>query len=438
MTGRTFAQKSLDLVEGAARDGDSNVSELFYELTEYGGYSIRHQTSGRPSERRQTRHTKGRLEGAAIRSAGDNAFTSIDGFPADVPLPALRTDAEIITDGHVDAALPERQEVRALLDEIVHNAVHERTRTLSAHLQFRLRRTVTIRDNRCISRIQPRATLRVDHELRDRSTGTAVGDVFDAKYHLDMEAAALVTRRAEVAAAHRSQSAPPPEGNLPVVLLGGWSGMWLHEAVGHMLESDTFYEGPFAKRMGKRVAPDFITIVDEPDTVRFDDEGTPAGNRILIENGLLNGVMTDLDQSHRRGLPATGNGRRQDYRYPPLSRQWGVQLRAGNATDQELVHGIATGVAVVSARHANVGPDGSFVIEDAVGFRIDSGHVTEPISGFGVQGDAFGSLSRIELIGKEAIEAQRSARCLKRGQTVDVQIGSPGIRFGSLTVRKDS
>ena len=82
-----------------------------------------------------------------------------------------------------------------------------------------------------------------------------------------------------------------PAGVMPVVLGGGWPGILLHEAIGHGLEADFNRKktSAFSNLLGKRVASEVCTIVDDGTlpgrrgSLNMDDEGTPTGRTVLIE-----------------------------------------------------------------------------------------------------------------------------------------------------------
>lgn len=439
MFGRTFHSRTQQLIDRARRSGTARDGEIFFELSEFGEHSVQYRSSRRLSDRFLEHRSDGFLEGISTRSDDSGADPiTIDGFTDDPPLiPSLAAGVELQHVGAADTCLPSRREAAALLTELVHDWRLERARSVTVTLRTKLRRTLVLRSDRCIQSLLPFAALRVDVELEDRSTGTAVGDALDAQHNLDIMLMTHVAKRAWDVAEHRSRSGSPASGDVPVVLLGGWSGIWLHEALGHMLEADTFNAGPFGSVLGKRIAPEFINVIDSPGRSGFDDEGTPAKGTSLIEDGMLISVLTDRRQAFELGLPATGNGRRQDYRHAPMPRQWGVRLRDGESMDADLIAGIDTGVAVVSARSARVHPDGSFVIDGAAGFEVERGCMTRPIAGFSIEGDSRQSLSEIELVGGTSTDAQQSAQCHKRGQDVEVRIGSPGIRVRRLAVRPE-
>ena len=124
------------------------------------------------------------------------------------------------------------------------------------------------------------------------------------------------------------EAIPAPAGTFPVVLGPGWSGVLLHEAVGHGLEGDFNRKGSsaYSGRIGEQVASSLCTIVDDGTlagrrgSLSLDDEGTPTQCTTLIENGILKGYMQDKLNARLMGVGVTGNGRRESYAHLPLPR----------------------------------------------------------------------------------------------------------------------
>ena len=112
-----------------------------------------------------------------------------------------------------------------------------------------------------------------------------------------------------------------PAGMMDVVLGNGWTGILLHEAIGHPLEGDFNRKGSslFSGRVGQQVASPLCTIVDDGTipgrrgSLNVDDEGTPTRRTVLIEKGVLKGYMQDRMNARLMKVPQTGNGRREDF-----------------------------------------------------------------------------------------------------------------------------
>ena len=108
----------------------------------------------------------------------------------------------------------------------------------------------------------------------------------------------------------------PPAGEMPVVLAAGASGILLHEAIGHGLEADFNRKGTsiYAAMMNEKVAPDFVTIVDDGlqendrGALNIDDEGQSTACTTLIENGVLKSYLHDRISAKHYGVSPTGSG----------------------------------------------------------------------------------------------------------------------------------
>ncbi len=130
------------------------------------------------------------------------------------------------------------------------------------------------------------------------------------------------------------QSIPAPAGEFPVVLGPGWPAVLLHEAVGHGFEGDFNRKktSVFSGMLGKRVASKGVTVVDDGTmpgrrgSLNIDDEGTPTQKNVLIEDGIMTGMMQDRLNARLMGVAPTGNGRR------------GILCAQATAADDEYIH----------------------------------------------------------------------------------------------------
>ncbi|MGE0045529.1 MAG: metallopeptidase TldD-related protein, partial [Hyphomonadaceae bacterium] len=138
---------------------------------------------------------------------------------------------------------------------------------------------------------------------------------------------------------------PAPAGEMDVVLGPGWPGVLLHEAVGHGLEGDFNRKGTsaFSGKMGEKVASEHVTVVDDGTfenrrgSLTIDDEGTPTGRTVLIENGVLKGYLQDRMNARLMGVAPTGNGRRESYAHRPMPRMTNTFMTAGDKEPGEIL-----------------------------------------------------------------------------------------------------
>jgi TldD protein len=236
---------------------------------------------------------------------------------------------------------------------------------------------------------------------------------------------------------------PAPAGVMDVVLGPGWPGILLHEAIGHGLEGDFNRKqtSAFAGLMGSRIASPGVTVVDDgtiPDrrgSISFDDEGTPSGRTVLIEDGILVGYMQDRQNARLMGVAPTGNGRRQSYAHAPMPRMTNTYMLGGEATPAEVLSGLKDGIYAVGFGGGQVDiTNGKFVFSCTEAYRVKDGRVGAPVKGATLIGDGATALKQIRAIGNDMALDPGMGNCGKNGQWVPVGVGLPTILIGGLTV----
>ncbi len=244
---------------------------------------------------------------------------------------------------------------------------------------------------------------------------------------------ALVNLRAEAA----------PAGVMDVVLGPGWPGILLHEAVGHGLEGDFNRKGTsaFAGLMGQQVAARGVTVLDDgtiPDrrgSISVDDEGTPSGKTVLIEDGILVGYMQDRQNARLMGVAPTGNGRRESYAHAPMPRMTNTYMLGGNADPADLVADVADGIWAVGFGGGQVDiTNGKFVFSCTEAYRVKNGKVGAPVKGATLIGDGATALKHVRGLGRDMALDPGMGTCGKQGQWVPVGVGQPSLLIGGLTV----
>ncbi len=239
------------------------------------------------------------------------------------------------------------------------------------------------------------------------------------------------------------QAVEAPAGTMDVVLGSGWPGVMLHEAVGHGLEGDFNRKktSAFAGLMGEMVAAPGVTVVDDGTigerrgSLTVDDEGTPSGYNVLIENGRLVGYMQDRQNARLMGMKPTGNGRRQGYSHRPMPRMTNTYMLSGDKSPEEIIASVKKGLYAVSFGGGQVDiTSGKFVFSCTEAYRVKNGRVGAPVKGATLIGDGATALRQITAIGNDMALDPGMGNCGKAGQWVPVGVGQPTLRIGGLTV----
>jgi TldD protein len=236
---------------------------------------------------------------------------------------------------------------------------------------------------------------------------------------------------------------PAPAGDMEVVLGSGWTGILLHEAVGHGLEGDFNRKktSAFAGRLGERVAAKGVTVIDDGTiaarrgSLTVDDEGTPTSRTVLIEDGILKGYMQDRLNARLMGVPVTGNGRRENYACQPMPRMTNTMMLAGDKDPAEIISTVKDGVYAVNFSGGQVDiTSGKFVFNCTEAYRIKNGKIGAPLKNAALIGDGPTVLTRVSMIGNDFKLDPGIGVCGKAGQGVPVGVGQPTIKVDRLTV----
>mgnify|MGYP003145052745 FL=1 len=236
---------------------------------------------------------------------------------------------------------------------------------------------------------------------------------------------------------------PAPAGVMDIVLGPGWPGILLHEAIGHGLEGDFNRKGSsaFAGLMGQQVAAKGVTVLDDgtiPDrrgSLTVDDEGTPSGKNVLIEDGVLVGYMQDRQNARLMGVAPTGNGRRESYAHAPMPRMTNTYMLGGDATLDDIVAEMKDGIHAVGFGGGQVDiTSGKFVFSCTEAYLVKDGKRGAPVKGATLIGDGPQALQRIRAIGNDMALDPGMGNCGKAGQWVPVGVGQPSVLIGGLTV----
>jgi TldD protein len=234
-----------------------------------------------------------------------------------------------------------------------------------------------------------------------------------------------------------------PAGVMDVVLGPGWPGILLHEAIGHGLEGDFNRKktSAFAGLMGQRIAAPGVTVLDDgtiPDrrgSISVDDEGTPSGKNVLIEDGILVGYMQDRQNARLMGVAPTGNGRRESFAHIPMPRMTNTYMLAGQDDPKDILASLKDGIYAVGFGGGQVDiTNGKFVFSCTEAYRVRDGKVGAPVKGATLIGDGATALRQIRAIGSDLQLDPGIGNCGKAGQWVPVGVGQPTLMIGGLTV----
>jgi TldD protein len=193
--------------------------------------------------------------------------------------------------------------------------------------------------------------------------------------------------------------------------------------------------------MGQQIAAKGVTVLDDgtlPDrrgSLTIDDEGTPSGKNVLIEDGILVGYLQDRQNARLMGVAPTGKGRRQSFAHEPMPRMTNTFMLGGEADPGDVVRSLKDGIYAVGFGGGQVDiTNGKFVFSCTEAYRVKDGKVGAPVKGATLIGDGATALKHIRAIGNDMALDPGMGNCGKAGQWVPVGVGLPTVLIGGLTV----
>lgn len=259
-----------------------------------------------------------------------------------------------------------------------------------------------------------------------------------------------------IGAAQRAVDAlylPKIKGDIYTVVIDPiLTGLFVHEAFGHLSEADMAYENPDlleVMSMGKGFGSPELQIFDgaapmesEANYVHrgsyfYDDEGTPATTTQLIKDGILVGRLHSRETAGKLEEAPTGNARCLDYHYSPIVRMTNTWIARGTTPVADLIKSVSEGVY---ARNWLGGMTNGemFTFSAGEAWMIRHGELAEPVKDVTLSGNVFKTLANIEAIGDD-FYWDESGGCGKAGQSgLAVGCGGPSLKIKDVTIGGNS
>ena len=246
----------------------------------------------------------------------------------------------------------------------------------------------------------------------------AIGDGFEGADLPAPEALAALVRSVESRLELALTVVDSPEGSLPVVFTpAGLSALFL--PVTQALSGKAVLQGisPLAGRLGEQVFDRAFTLADDPLTPGraasrpIDDECVPSRALALVERGVVQHFMYDLETATRAGTASTGHGQRGMFSKPVpgysnmifgdgknVGARHVVPLLGGG-----LITDIKDGLLVddlIGVGQGNV-IGGAFSHPVALAYRIERGEITGRVKDAAIAGNSYELLKRIGGVGND-------------------------------------
>ena len=253
----------------------------------------------------------------------------------------------------------------------------------------------------------------------------------------------VISREAVDGAARMFDAVKPKGGEMPVVMAAGGSGILLHEAIGHAFEADFNRKNIsiFSDLLGKKIGDEHINVVDDGTivgnrgSINFDDEGIASQKTYIVTDGVLTNYLHDRISAKHYGIPSTGNGRRESFRYAPMPRMRCTYMENGNVSEEDIIASVKNGIYADKFTNGQVQIGaGDFTFFVKSGYLIENGKLTQPIKDINIIGNGPKALADVTMVANNLKIDDSTWTCGKNGQGMPVTQGLPSVLVKKLTV----
>jgi len=234
----------------------------------------------------------------------------------------------------------------------------------------------------------------------------------------------------------KREAVPARGGQTTVVLGPELAGILAHEAMGHPCEADIVLGGAVTRSLlGQRVASDRVTMTDYAHTYRgreimapvyVDDEGTPSEDVVLIENGMLRGLMHSRETAARFGHATTGSARAYGPSDEPLIRMRNTVIEPGSDKLADMIAGVDEGYLLLKTTNGQADSTTEFMFGVTLGYEITGGKLGRAIRDTTLSGSAIKVLQSVDAVSDD-MAWSCSGYCGKK-QPMVVSFAGPALR----------
>jgi TldD protein len=214
------------------------------------------------------------------------------------------------------------------------------------------------------------------------------------------------------------------------------AGILAHEALGHTTEADLILGGSVAPEyLEKEAASPLITIIDFANTalgstcpvpVYIDDEGTPAGDAVIIDRGILKGYLHSKETALHFNTKPTGNARAYSFSDEPIIRMRNTAILPGKDNLDDMINSIDDGYYLVTSSNGQADSTGEFTFGISLGYEIKQGKLGKAILDTTISGIAFDMLKTVTMVSGD-MAWENGGFCGKK-QMIPVGMGGPAIK----------
>ncbi len=280
---------------------------------------------------------------------------------------------------------------------------------------------------------------------RTESAGIALG--FDSDFDRLINRHADVEKKAELTVSLLDAVSVKP-GVYTIVADQDLSGVFTHEAFGHLSEADDTINNKSLQDMlvpGRRMGGNYLNIIDDGSwpgasgTYSYDEQGVLSTRTYLVKEGLLAGRLHSRLSAAALDGELTGNYRATDYRFMPQVRMSNIFIEQGSTPFDQLLQAAEDGLYLCGGKGGQTMGD-LFTFGAQYGYEIKNGKLGRMVKDINISGNVFETLENITHVGND-FQMNEGGGCGKaRAGLFDMQMleksgtGGPSVLIKNVVI----
>ena len=235
-----------------------------------------------------------------------------------------------------------------------------------------------------------------------------------------------------------------PSEEMPVVMDQDYVALLTHEIIGHPSEADRVLgrEAAWAGvawwkgMLGQKIGSELLNAVDDSRVegalgyYKYDDEGVPAKEKVLIKNGVLINHMHSRETATLFETEPNGGMRASGSQFVPLIRMSNTFIKPGDWALEEMIEDVDRGIYTIGSKVPSIDNRRyNWQISCKWAYLIEKGELTKLLRDVTISGTAPTFFKSIDAVGKDFM-MRPVPNCGKGDpmQTMHVGNGGPHIR----------
>lgn len=208
----------------------------------------------------------------------------------------------------------------------------------------------------------------------------------------------------------------------------------IHETIGHFVEGDVFeHQQNSYEYLGRKICNCDVTIIDyangdlAPHQYFIDEEGSYASDVVIIDKGILTGILSDEDYKKTQYHKVAGVVRSHENNDYPLIRMRNTFMCPGEYSPESILKTVSKGIFLDEYIDGYTDYNGVFSVIAKNAFLIEDGIPTAVIPHLKLSSQTFDFIKSISMVGSD-LKSYYNLWCKKENFRVPIAYAAPTIK----------